>query len=157
MAGKLKGSGSEEKKKERQYLRDASMKRLNMKIRNAQETLGKDLIFCKNIDTQELEPSGLNVLECEHLSRWVSGEESGRHCMLALLECHRLEADLQKTNKSDKPARFSDYKLLSCGAPARSLQMTALGKSISLPGEFLCDSGLLHDLIFAKPPSAGRE
>ena len=131
------------------------MKRLNMKIRNAQETLGKDLIFCKNIDTDELEPSGLNVLESEHLSRWVSGEESGRHCMLALLECHRLETDLQASNKSDKPTRFTDHKLLACGAAPRSLRMTALGKSISLPGEFLCDSGLLFDCIFAKPPSAG--
>ena len=140
------------------FLKQAAMKRLNMKIRNAQETLGKQLIFCKNIDVKALEPSGLNVLESEHVARWVAGEESGRHCLLALMECHRVEADLKKSSKSSskKPARFSDPKHLMCGANKRSIRMTSLSKSINLPEEFLCDSGVLYDTIFSKPPSAGK-
>ena len=77
--------------------------------------------------------------------------------MLALLECHRIEADLHTTNKSDssKPVRFQDRTLLTSGAKKRSIHLTSLGKSVSLPDQYLCDSGVLFDSVFSRPPSAG--
>lgn len=135
-------------------LKEASMKRLSMKIRDAQETLGKQLLFCSSINPEDLEPSGLNVLECEHLSRWVKGLESGRHCMLALLECHKIEADISQSSKSSQPSRLSEHHHLTFGAPKRSFEVSSLGKSVNLPDEFLCDSGYLYENFFSKPPSA---
>mmetsp|Transcript_4090 Transcript_4090/g.6339 ORF Transcript_4090/g.6339 Transcript_4090/m.6339 type:complete len:913 (+) Transcript_4090:60-2798(+) len=130
------------------WLRQASMRRLHSLVVDKKEILGNNLVFCDDINPQDLEPSGLSALERQHLKSWVNGEQSGRQCLLALLECHQS----QNCKKSEKPKEVADH--LVCGAPKRYMQFDILSKSINLPEHFLCDSGFMCEHVFSKSPSA---
>jgi hypothetical protein len=129
----------------KRWLREASMKRLNMLIKNKKESIGEDFL-CSDISADDLESSGLSAVDRFHLNKWADGFESGRHCMLALLENRAAaESDMMK-NLNGK---------VIIGAPQqRPLEMAMLSATISLPDEFLCDSGFLYDSIFSRAPGA---
>lgn len=74
----------------KRWLREASMKRLNMLIKNRQENIGEGFL-CADISADDLESSGLSSVDRFHLNKWADGLESGRHCMLALLENQSIE------------------------------------------------------------------
>ena len=137
------GSGAVASKR---WLREASMKRLNMLIKNKKESIGEEFL-CADISADDLESSGLASADRYHLNKWADGFESGRHCMLALLDNRAaIESDLMK-NQSGKG--------VAVGAPQqRPLEMAMLSATISLPDEFLCDSGYLYESIFSRAPGA---
>ena len=121
------------------------MKRLNMLIKNKKESIGED-ILCGDISADDLESSGLSAADCFHLSKWADGLESGRHCMLALLENRSSSESDSLKNPGGKGV---------VGAPLqRPLEMAMLSATISLPEEFLCDSGYLYESIFSRAPGA---
>jgi hypothetical protein len=130
----------------KRWLREASMKRLNMLIKNKKESIGEEFL-CADISADDLESSGLTSADRYHLNKWADGFESGRHCMLALLDNRAaVESDSVK-NQSGKG--------VAVGAPQqRPLEMAMLSATISLPDEFLCDSGYLYDSIFSRAPGA---
>jgi hypothetical protein len=130
----------------KRWLREASMKRLNMLIKNKKESIGEEFL-CADISADDLESSGLTSADRYHLNKWADGFESGRHCMLALLDNRAaVESDSMK-NQSGKG--------VAVGAPQqRPLEMAMLSATISLPDEFLCDSGYLYDSIFSRAPGA---
>ena len=130
----------------KRWLREASMKRLNMLIKNKKESIGEEFL-CADISADELESSGLASADRYHLNKWADGFESGRHCMLALLDNRAaIESDLMKSQSG---------KGVAVGAPQqRPLEMAMLSATISLPDEFLCDSGYLYESIFSRAPSA---
>ena len=130
----------------KRWLREASMKRLNMLIKNKKESIGEDFL-CSDISADDLESSGLSAVDRFHLNKWADGFESGRHCMLALLENRAAaESDMVKNLNG---------KGVIIGAPQqRPLEMAMLSATISLPDEFLCDSGFLYDSIFSRAPGA---
>ena len=122
------------------------MKRLNMLIKNKKESIGED-ILCADISADDLESSGLSAADCFHLSKWADGLESGRHCMLALLENRSISDSDSLKNQGGKG--------VVVGAPLqRPLEMAMLSATISLPEEFLCDSGYLYESIFSRAPGA---
>jgi hypothetical protein len=129
----------------KRWLREASMKRLNMLIKNKKESIGEDFL-CSDISADDLESSGLSDVDRFHLNKWADGFESGRHCMLALLENRAAaESDMMKS---------SNGKVINGAPHQRPLEMAMLSATISLPDEFLCDSGFLYDSIFSRAPGA---
>ena len=121
------------------------MKRLNMLIKNKKESIGEDFL-CADISADDLESSGLSALDRFHLNKWSDGLESGRHCMLALLENRSAQENESHRSQSGKGV---------VGAPQqRPLEMAMLSATISLPDEFLCDSGFLYESIFSRAPGA---
>lgn len=129
------------------WLRQASMKRLNTLVIDKKEVIGHKLSFCSNIDIENLEESGLSEAEKHHIRKWFTGDQSGRQCMLALLECDMLQ------NANKESVRGSTSVNLACGAPDRVTEFNILSKSINLPDNFLCDSGFICETIFSKPPN----
>jgi hypothetical protein len=129
------------------WLRQASMKRLNTLVIDKKEVIGHKLAFCSDIDIDHLEDSGLSESEKHQVGKWFSGDQSGRQCMLALLECHMRE----KVNK--EPARANSSVHLACGAPDRITEFNILSKSINLPDNFLCDAGFISETVFSRPPN----
>ena len=122
------------------------MKRLNMLIKNKKETIGDDFL-CADISADDLESSGLSAVDRFHLNKWADGLESGRHCMLALLE-NRASVD------NDQMKNANGKGLFVGSLQQRPLEMTMLSATISLPEEFLCDSGYLYESIFSRAPGA---
>jgi hypothetical protein len=120
------------------------MKRVNMLIKNKKEIIGQSLL-CADITANDLESSGLSTSEKYHLYKWSEGLESGRHCMLALLDCRLKERNSSDAKKS-QPSGGSKSQ--------RSMEISMLSSTISLPDDFLCDSGYLYEKIFSKPPGA---
>ena len=123
------------------------MKRLNTLVIDKKEVIGHKLSFCSNINVDDLEPSGLSDGEKLQIRKWFTGEQSGRQCMLALLECQLRE----KANKTNKGSDKSSH--ITCGAPERITEFNILSKSINLPDNFLCDSGFMCESVFSKPPN----
>lgn len=132
------------------WLRKASMKRLNTLVIDKKEVIGHKLAFCSNIDVEDLEPSGLSDAEKFQIHRWFEGHQSGRQCMLALLECHMKEIS-EKKEKSTSATNKAAH--MSCGAPGQVAEFNILSKSIDLPENFLCDSGFMCEAVFSKPPN----
>lgn len=100
-------------------------------------------------DFTMLSTSGLSDPEKLHLDNWKQGRCSGRQAMLAILESKRIEED-SKGGSSD-----SSTAIAALGTVVkRAEEFALLSKSINLPEEFLCDSGLLYELVFSRPPSA---
>ena len=130
----------------KRWLREASMKRLNMLIKNKKETIGDDFL-CADISADDLESSGLSAIDRFHLNKWADGLESGRHCMLALLENRASVENDQMKNANGKGLFVGSLQ-------QRPLEMTMLSATISLPEEFLCDSGYLYESIFSRAPGA---
>lgn len=120
------------------WLRSASLNRLNILVQDKKETLFA--IQSPDINVSMLSPSGLTDIECRHLRSWLSGITSGRETLLALLECQR---DENETNNTVASSNTIDI-------PA---EIAILTKSVNLPEEMLCDSGLLFETIFSKPPT----
>jgi hypothetical protein len=124
------------------WLRNASLKRVNMLVMNKKEILS-GMSFCTDINADDLEPSGLTSVERYHLKRWVNGIDSGRHCFLAILEHRTVDSDL------------TDLKMpITKDMLGRNHEFSILSQSISLPNEFLCDSGYLFERVFNKSPSS---
>ena len=123
------------------------MKRLNMLIKNKKESIG-DGIISGDICVEALEASGLTANERYHLGKWMDGLESGRHCLLALLESRAATSEAnESTSSSGKGGGKS-------GAASRPMEMNMLSGTLSLPQDFLCDSGYLYESVFSRPPSA---
>ena len=122
------------------------MKRLNMLIKNKKESIG-DGFIASDINADELEASGLTALERFHVGKWMDGNESGRHCLLALLES-RAVASAEGLDPSS--SSMSGKK----NSSSRPMEMTMLSSTISLPDDFLCDSGYLYDKVFSRPPQS---
>jgi len=89
------------------------MKRLSMLMKNKTERIGNAKHFVvlpdrnedvdsksSKIDKNSLEPSGLTDFEIDHLERWVEGRESGRNCMLAILDSKYKERLLSAESES---------------------------------------------------------
>ena len=93
---------------------------------------------------------GLGDVERFHLSKWADGVESGRHCLLALLES-RAAAVVEGGGSSSSSSSGSSKTGASTSRP---LEMTMLCSTLSLPDDFLCDSGYLYETVFSRPPSA---
>ena len=128
----------------KRWLREASMKRLNMLIKNKKESIGEGFL-CSEISADDVEASGLSPADRFHLNKWADGLESGRHCMLALLESKAAsESDASRSTKGSVVG----------GPQQRPLEMAMLSATISLPDEFLCDSGYLYESIFSRAPGA---
>jgi hypothetical protein len=115
-----------------------------MLIKNKKEIIGQNFL-CADITADDLESSGLSPAEKYHLCKWTEGLESGRHCMLALLDSRLKERNLSNDTK---------LPTLTSGSSQRSMELTMLSSTISLPDDFLCDSGYLYDKVFSKPPGA---
>ncbi len=124
--------------KSQKWLRSASLNRLNILVQDKKETLFA--IQSPDINVSMLSPSGLSEIECRHLRSWLSGTTSGRETLLALLECQR---DENETNITTASSNIVDI-------PS---EIAILSKSVNLPEEMLCDSGLLFETIFSKPPT----
>ena len=142
MSNSLKSSQSNSTNQQKKdWIREASLKRLNMLMLNKSGSLNDG--FTKNaINVNELEKSGLNDFEKSMVDRWIRGHLSGRHCLLALLE-HRLnEHEFDKSN----------IKSFTTGSLQRPIEFEMLSSTLSLPADFLCDSGYLYENIFSKPP-----
>ena len=122
------------------------MKRLNMLIKNKKESIG-DGFIASDINADELEASGLNALERFHVGKWMDGNESGRHCLLALLESRAVAS----AEGHDPTSSSASSKKTSSSRP---MEMTMLSSTISLPDDFLCDSGYLFDKVFSRPPQS---
>ncbi len=121
--------------KSSKWLRSASLNRLNLLVQDKKETLFA--IQNPDINVSMLNPSGLTDSECQHLRCWLNGVSSGRETLLALLECQRIENETNtSSNMIDIPS-----------------EIAILSKSVNLPEEMLCDSGLLFETIFSKPPT----
>lgn len=135
-------------RKKKFWVREASLNRLNMLFKNKTESIS--ILRSTNIalhDLDSLETSGLSELEVLHLQKWLGGQVSGRQCMVALLETRHLGTN---SVVSDKVG----VNPLTFGVISRPPEFSMLGTSLSLPDEFLCDSGYLYEKIFSKPPSA---
>ena len=110
------------------WIREASMKRLNMLMLNKAGSFTDG--FIKNdINVNDLEKSGLNDSEKHIIEKWVKGQLSGRHCLLGLLE-YRLNESEDKSVRS-----------FTSGAIQRPIEFEMLSSTLSLPNDFLCDSG----------------
>lgn len=117
------------------------MQRLNVLFRNKAEKVENFEGGLISID--DLDDSGIGEAEKVKLENWVRGQLSGRHCMLALLESHHI-SKCENDSKAESP--------LTAGAIPRPLEFAMLSTSLSLPNDFLCDSGVLYEKIFSRPP-----
>ena len=116
-------------------------------MRNKREEM--TLPFTTNISLEDLEPSTLSANDKAHLKRWLEGVESGRACMLAMLDAsHAAEQE-----RSDAPPESAPpAALAAAGSPAGpSLELALLSASVNLPADFLC-TGFLYEHVFSKPP-----
>lgn len=132
-------------------LRAASLARLNSRMRNKRQEM--TLPFTTNISLEELEPSTLSANDKAHLKRWLEGVESGRACMLAMLDAsHAAEQERSDAPPESSPAAIAAAAAAAAGsAPGPSLQLALLSASVNLPADFLC-TGFLYEHVFSKPP-----
>ena len=94
-----------------------------------------------------LSASGLSDAEKAQLDHWLQGRCSGRQAMLAILESKRTDEDSKGSGNGMATAALATVV-------KRAEEFALLSKSINLPEDFLCDSGLLYELVFSRPPSA---
>lgn len=126
----------------RRWLREASLQRLNMFMRNKTEMIGNAAQLGMGVISMEgLEQSGLSASEIFHLRQWIAGLITGRQCMFALLDC-------RNSGKEESGAVESavSYQNLKPSEYVRS--------AMDLPDNFLCDSGYLYNTIFSRPQTA---
>ena len=122
------------------YLKRAALQRLNARLVNKKSELEGSLLRTNLLDLAELEPSTLTALDRYHISRWSQGLESGRACMLAVLD-HRLRR------------AANDGENVNAGTAGKSdIELSLLCASVNLPDDFLSDSGYLFTRIFSKAP-----
>ena len=124
----------------RQWLREASMNRLNANIKSKMNKILQPLASTK-IDASDLEPSGLTTKDKYHICRWVNGTESGRSCMLAIFG--NMQRDGDTTSKEE------EWKPMADRPP---IELSLLSSTINLPDNFLCNSGFIYDRIFSRSP-----
>jgi hypothetical protein len=120
------------------------MRRLNQIFKMKKESLS-DLFKCNNICVDDLEKSGLSAAEVHYLHRWFSGQQSGRHCMVALLEAR---------NRERATVEDQSLKVFTTGSHPRPSEFKMLSSTLCLPDDFLCDSGYLYEKIFSRPPGS---
>lgn len=139
---------------ERQWIKEASLRRLNSKISSKSESLGNTSLSRLNlISTSELESSELPKLACTHLKRWVEGHESGRQCMLALLDI--MQSDQSSSSSSSIAESSEDLsEFTTLKDPNGEFQaLDCIRSLLNLPIQFLSDSGILYEFFFSRPPS----
>jgi hypothetical protein len=142
--------------KSQMWLRDASLKRLNQSFRAKSESVLLDNVFENNdIDLTQVEASGLSASEVKCLELWRSGVLSGRHCMVALLECWRSQGKdstpaTAETPKNSKQQQAQNRDVFCIGGRKRRPEFGLLSSTIHLPEHFLCDSGFLYEQIFSR-------
>ena len=66
------------------FLKRAAVNRINARMRNAKEEMTQPLTTSLSLD--DLEQSTLAPADRFHLRQWAQGRESGRACMLAMLD-----------------------------------------------------------------------
>jgi len=124
------------------YLKRAALQRLNARLVNKKSELEGSLLRTKTFDLGELEPSTLTALDRYHISRWSQGLESGRACMLAVLD-HRL-----------RRAANEGENVNTGNVEGKSdIELSLLCASVNLPDDFLSDNGYLFTRIFSKAPA----
>jgi hypothetical protein len=147
-----------------QWLRDASMARLSIKLRGKKDELIAPLSSIP-IDTTALQTSGMGALETGFIEKWVKGSMSGRSCLFHLLN-YRMAKSVEKSGKiktieidaATAKARASASKRKGSDADEGEggydipTELAILSSSVNLPFNFMCDSGYLYDSVFCKPP-----
>ena len=128
------------------YLKRAALSRLNARLVNKKEELACGLRKF-TIHVEDLESSTLSDVEKHHVSRWSQGTESGRMCLLALLDHRRA---MQAVSGSDATEEKHGVGEGASGG----VEFALLSSSINLPEEFLCNSSYLYQRVFSKPPVA---
>jgi hypothetical protein len=158
------GGGIEDVKKTAQsssknWLRNASLSRAEMHIRNHAE--GLDLFRWENVSVDSLDDSGLDADEKRVISDWFSNKISGMHCACLLQAKWASE-------ETEKSSRLSSSQTLCAGSasisvldrdkstvtPARTL-LDMMGSMIAFPVTALeMDDNFLYKNLFSKPPLA---
>eukprot|EP00601_Ochromonadales_sp_CCMP2298_P000286 CAMPEP_0173173404 /NCGR_PEP_ID=MMETSP1141-20130122/2814_1 /TAXON_ID=483371 /ORGANISM="non described non described, Strain CCMP2298" /LENGTH=141 /DNA_ID=CAMNT_0014095485 /DNA_START=107 /DNA_END=529 /DNA_ORIENTATION=- len=125
----------------KKWLREASMRRLSGFVKNKNELIGNAAQLGVGVlHPESIEKSGLDGTEIFHLQQWVAGIETGRQCMLAILDRrHETPTHTQHTHTNAQSETFRPAELI------RSL--------INLPPDFLCDSGYIFETVFQRPPA----
>lgn len=137
-----------------QWLKQASLQRLNMMVMNKKELLtGCISSFDKDIDPESISSSGLSKTEKYRIKQYYLGLLGGRQAMLALIECRNDQLNNENNSNSNSSSSSSNGKD-KVFQSIRTNEFKMLSKSVNLPDEFLCDSGILYDLIFSKAPSS---
>lgn len=131
--------------KRKMWVKEASLKKMSMFYKDKKEDAGNMFLNTRWIcaDIEAIEKSGLTEIESEYLEKWLALKLSGRHCMIALLESRK--PTIQYGEKSGTNP-------LTLGVISRPIEFTMLGTSLSLPDDFLCDSGYLFEKIFRFAP-----
>ena len=129
------------------WLREASLNRVNMLLRNKRDLPDDISVLCHTIDASDIDESGLGIPEKNHLHQWVNGKESGRHCMLALLEYQRIQRHIKASDSA------ADESNLGAGSKL-DVTFSLIGRSINLPSDVFQDSNVLFEKVFCKTPNA---
>lgn len=124
-------------------MKQASLRRISLCMQNKKEALRIPVKFAADIDVKDLEPSGLSSSERHYLREWNSGRISGRQAMLALMEIKKMDPSV-----GEKAGSWIG------DSPKLSPELAMLSKSLNLPDQFLCDSGILYESLFKLPPAA---
>jgi curved DNA-binding protein CbpA len=113
------------RKDAKKWLREASMKRLSLLVKNKTETIESESKIKLNIDKLEdgLEESGLNSFIVQQLNDWINGLITGRQCMLAILDSFQSEMNQKHSN-------FSFYSSVM-KTPTVTSKMESNGSTIS--------------------------
>jgi hypothetical protein len=117
---------------------------MNMVLRNRKEIPDEasSVVLCRELDLEQIHESGLAAEERRLLHRWVKGEDSGRQCMLGILEYRRIQAHIKGDDASSHADRGT--------AP---VPFHLMGVSINLPQQLFHDSGRLYTSLFSKAPN----
>mmetsp|Transcript_19496 Transcript_19496/g.33093 ORF Transcript_19496/g.33093 Transcript_19496/m.33093 type:complete len:234 (+) Transcript_19496:1-702(+) len=142
----------------KKWLREASMRRLSLLVKNKTELIGNASQLGVGVLQPELiEKSGLSKTEVFHLKQWVAGVETGRQCMLAILDSRHVEQeDFRDSTSSRRDNTIpASGNTVGQSQPQQAFQPVELIRSaIHLPEDFLCDSGYLYETIFRRPPTS---
>lgn len=126
------------------YLKRAALNRLNARLMNKKEQLQAPF-RANSIDIADLEPSTLSYIDKYHINRWLQGIESGRACMLAIIDNRQQLAADSNDNVMDHATSLDEI--------SSNLQLSLLTASVSLPDDFLCNNNYIYQQIFSKPPA----
>lgn len=134
--------------KRRAWLREASLHRMNMVLRNRKEIPDEasSADLCRELDLEQVQESGLTPEERRLLQRWMKGEDSGRQCMLGILEYRRVRAHIKGEDASGGNVSHG-------AAGCAPVPFHLMGTSINLPHQLFQDSGRLYNGLFSKAPN----
>ena len=144
------------------FLKRAAVNRINARMRNAKEEMTQPLTTSLSLD--DLEQSTLAPADRFHLRQWAQGRESGRACMLAMLDAsHAAEQERSDAppelhlGPAPDPAASAPGSSSAAAAAAsantpQSIELTLLSASVNLPPDFLSRSTFLYQHVFSKPP-----